>query len=57
MKKETNINKDCFQNIEILTKFTFLDVDRDVVEKFMKKIHNKKLNNRVIRVEVAKNQK
>ena len=30
MKKETNINKDCFQNIEILTKFTFLDVDRDV---------------------------
>jgi ATP-dependent RNA helicase DeaD len=57
MKKETGINKDCFHNIEILTKFTFLDVDSKEVQKFMKKIHNKKLNDRVIRAEIAKNQK
>jgi ATP-dependent RNA helicase DeaD len=57
MKKETGINKDCFHNIEILTKFTFLDVDSKEVNKFMKKIHNKKLNDRVIRAEIAKNQK
>ena len=57
MKKETSIDKDCFHNIEILTKFTFLDVDSKVVDKFMKKMNNKKLNNRIIRVEIAKNQK
>ena len=57
MKKETSIDKDCFHNIEILTKFTFLDVDSKIVDKFMKKMNNKKLNNRTIRVEIAKNQK
>lgn len=54
MKKETDINKDCFQNIEILNKFTFLDVESGVVDKFIKKIHNKKLNDRTIRAEIAK---
>ncbi|MEG0021413.1 MAG: DEAD/DEAH box helicase [Bacilli bacterium] len=57
MKDETGIDKDCFHNIEILTKFTFLDVDSKEVDKFMKKIHNTRLNNRTIRVEIAKNQK
>jgi ATP-dependent RNA helicase DeaD len=57
MKKETGIDKDCFNNIEILTKFTFLDVTTTEVNKFMKKIHNKVLNDRTIRVEIAKNQK
>lgn len=57
MKKETSIDKDCFQNIEILTKFTFLDVDSKEVNKFIKKIHNKKLNDRVIRAEIAKKSK
>src|SRR5574344_279479 len=57
MKKETSIDKDCFQNIEILTKFTFLDVDSKEVNKFIKKIHNKKLNDRVISAEIAKKSK
>ena len=57
MKKETKIDKDSFHNIEILTKFTFLDVENKDVKDFMKKIHNTKLNNRVIRAEIAKNQK
>ena len=57
MKKETGIDKDCFNNIEILTKFTFLDVSTKEVNTFMKKIHNKVLNDRTIRAEVAKNQK
>lgn len=57
MKKETGIDKDCFNNIEILTKFTFLDVATKEVNTFMKKIHNTVLNDRTIRAEVAKNQK
>lgn len=57
MKKETGINKECFQNIEIMTKFTFLDVDSKEVNKFIEKIHNKKLNERVIRAEIAKKSK
>lgn len=57
MKKETGIDKDCFNNIEILTKFTFLDVSTKEVKTFMKKIHNTVLNGRTIRAEVAKNQK
>ena len=54
LKGETGIRKEAFKNIEILTKFTFMDIDNDAVEQAMKKIHNKKLNNRVIRIEKAK---
>lgn len=54
LKKETGINKDSFQNIEILTKFTFMNVRDEDVKLAMKKLTGKKLNNRVIRVERAK---
>lgn len=53
LKKETGIDKDHFKNIDILTKFTFLDVTNEFVKEFMAKVKNKKLNGRVIRVEKA----
>lgn len=54
LKKETKVDKDNFTNIEILTKFTFLDVSNEVVDEVIQKIYNKKLNNRIIRAERAK---
>ena len=57
IKEETSIDKDCFKNIEVLSTFTFIDVDDSVVDNFMKKIHNKKFNGRTIRIEKAKRQK
>ena len=54
LKETTKINKDCFKNIEILTKFTFMDVDNNEVDKLIKLLYNKRLNNRIIRVEKAK---
>ena len=54
IKKETGIDKDHFSNIEILTKFTFLNVSNDHVDEFIKKIYNKKLNGRVVRAEKAR---
>lgn len=55
LKEKTGINKDTFQNIDILNKFTFMDVTSKNLDAVMKKVHNQKLNNRVIRVEIAKN--
>ncbi|HPF82702.1 MAG TPA: DEAD/DEAH box helicase [Bacilli bacterium] len=57
MKETTGINKDCFKDIEILTKFTFLNVADNEVKSFIKKISNEKLNDRVIRAEIAKKAK
>ncbi|MDD2180970.1 MAG: DEAD/DEAH box helicase [Bacilli bacterium] len=54
LKDVTKVDKDNFTNIEILTKFTFMDVDNKVVDEVIKKIYNKKLNNRVVRAEKAK---
>jgi ATP-dependent RNA helicase DeaD len=54
LKDETGINTDMFTNIEILTKFTFMNVDNSVVDDFIKKVYNKKLYDRVIRVEKAR---
>jgi len=56
LKKETNIDKDNYKNIEVLKTFTFIDVNNDVLEEFIKKISNKKFNNKTIRIEKAKNQ-
>lgn len=54
IKKETGIDKDHFNRIEVLTKFTFLNVSNDKVDEFIKKIYNKKLGGRVIRAEKAR---
>ncbi len=54
IKKETQINKDHFSNIEVLTKFTFLNVANEHADEFLTKIQNKKFNDRIIRAEKAK---
>ncbi|MDD2434698.1 MAG: DEAD/DEAH box helicase [Bacilli bacterium] len=54
LKAETKVDKDNFNNIEILTKFTFMDVNNNVVDEVISKVYNKKLNDRVIRIEKAK---
>ncbi len=53
LKKETNIAKENFSNIEILNKFTFLDVDNKVIDKLKKGLNNKKFRGRKINVEIA----
>lgn len=54
IKDKTKIRKENFNNIEILNKFTFIDVDNKVVKEFMSKIKNTRFNNRTVRVEEAK---
>lgn len=56
LKKESNLNKDNFQNIQILSTFTFIDINTKVLDEFKRKIKNKKFNNRTIRIEKAKKQ-
>lgn len=54
LKDTTGIRKENFTNIEIMPKFTFIDVDNKEVDKFIKKIYNKRFGNRIIRAEKAK---
>lgn len=54
LSKVTNLGRNCFQKIEILPKFTFLNIDSKVVDKAINKIHNQKFNNRIIHIEKAK---
>lgn len=56
LKKTTKVDKDNFKNIDIVNKFTFIDVDNKYVDKVMKSVHNTKLNNRTIRIEKANKQ-
>ncbi len=57
IKKETKMNKDHFNNIEILSTFTFVDVDSKVVNEFIKKFTNKVYSKRKIRIEISNKQK
>jgi len=57
IKEETNMDKDYFKNIDVLSTFTFIDVDDAAVDEFSKKIKGKKFNNRIIRIEKAKRQR
>lgn len=57
LKDQTKIRKENFNNIEILSTFTFIDVNEKVVSEFMKKIQNKKYKDRTIRIEKAKKQR
>lgn len=54
IKLETNMDKAKFNNIEVLNKFTFVDVDNDIVDNFIKKIANTKFGDRIVRAEKAK---
>ncbi len=56
LKEKTKIDKDNFTNIEILSTFTFVDVNSKVVDEFMRKIQNTKYNDRKVRVEKGKKQ-
>ncbi|MFI3308038.1 MAG: DEAD/DEAH box helicase [Mycoplasmatota bacterium] len=57
IKKETKMNKDYFNNIEILSTFSFCDVDTKVVKEFIKKFTNKVYAKRKIRIEISNKQK
>lgn len=54
IKAETGIRKEHFTGIEVLPKFTFINIDNQVLKEFMKKIRGKKFRGRIIRVEKAK---
>jgi ATP-dependent RNA helicase DeaD len=55
--QHASINKNYLRNIEVLDSFTFIDVDTNKVDAFVKKLNNKKLKERIIRIEKAKRQK
>lgn len=57
LKEQTGIRKENFQNIEILNKFTFVDVQNKVVDKFIKSITNKKFKGRTVRAEKSNKNK
>ena len=54
IQKTTKIRLDNFNNIEILKTFTFVDVNTKFVKEFMSNMKGKKINNRVIKMEISK---
>lgn len=54
LKEKTDIPKEHFQNIDIVSKFTFMDVKNESLDKCINRLYNQKLNDRVIRIEKAK---
>ncbi|MEG1647633.1 MAG: DEAD/DEAH box helicase [Bacilli bacterium] len=54
LKDITKLDKDNFKNIEVLTKFTFMDIKNEVVDEAIEKIYNQKYKNHIIRIEKAK---
>ena len=54
LKETTKIRKENFKNIQVLQKYTFMDVDNKVVDELIKKLYNKKFKNRIVRVEKSK---
>ena len=54
IKKETNLNKDYFTNIDVLNTYTFIDVDSKVLDKFIDALKGHKWKDRAIRIEKAK---
>ncbi len=57
IKEETKMKKDFFTNIEVLEKFTFVDVDSKEVNEFMKRIKGKSFNGRAVRAEISNKSK
>lgn len=53
IKEKTGLNKDYFTNIEVLTKFSFLDVDKKVEKEFCKKIETIKIGDYRLHAEQA----
>lgn len=52
-----NVSSSSIGNIDILEKFSFINVDEDVVSKILNNINGKKFNGRKIKVEIANNKK
>ncbi|WP_027626801.1 DEAD/DEAH box helicase [Clostridium lundense] len=48
-----NISSSSIGNIDILEKFSFVNVDEDVVDRILKNVNGKKLNGRKVKIEVA----
>ena len=51
------INSSSIGDIDILEKFSFINVDEDVVDRILKNAYGKKLNGRKVKIEVANNSK
>ena len=54
LEKEANLKEGTFTNVEIMPKFTFMNVSNKSLNVVLKKCNNIKYNNRLIRIEVAK---
>ena len=50
---EAKVNKNDIGNIDLYDKFSFVDVEPNVVDGILKKCYGKKINGRKVRVEVA----
>ncbi len=53
LKAETNIDKDHYKNIEILSTYTFIDIPNKEVTKFIDGLEGATFNGRSVRVEVS----
>ena len=55
LEAKSNFKPGTFFNVEVLTKFTFMNVDSKNYDKFYKTCNNSKLNGKTIKIEKAKN--
>ncbi len=54
LEKKANIKEGSFSGIEIMPKFTFVNIENKYLDVILKACNNIKYNNRLIRIEVAK---
>lgn len=55
LEKKTNTKVGTFSGIEVLSKFTFVNVKNEHVDKVIKLVNNSEFNGRKIKIEIAKN--
>lgn len=55
IKETTEIDKDHFNNIEVLQTFTFIDVTNEFVNEFIDKFSGTMIKNRKVRIEISNN--
>ena len=55
IKETTKIDKDHFNNIEVLQSFTFIDVTDAYVNEFIEKFSGIQIKNRTVRIEISNN--
>ncbi|MDD3241644.1 MAG: DEAD/DEAH box helicase [Bacilli bacterium] len=54
IEKKAGIPEGACTGVEIMTKFTFMNIKNEYLDKVLNNCHNSKYNNRVIRIEIAK---